>query len=533
MSVNVSVALEDGSMNRLSELLTHEPGAELIAALAHIDPLEISRAERIDYLALLRRCSNWLESLLSRAVLSIAGQEPHRADEELPREIQGVDEAPREEISAALRLSSGSAQREIDIARALHVDMPALQRALESGDLSRTHARIIIDESHELRRLGIDRARVTALTENAISYSELHTPAQLARHMRSEITKLAPMEAEIVHAAARGTRRVICYPEPDGMATILALLPADAAQRVMNAINRIVRTQDAAVKSTRKSAHYEDSIVPSASASTSESASNMTSASIMRSPKSPTSEEIQHFVRQADLLETRRADAFVLLVEESAHALLEGAGTPRGGDGSGGSGGTAPDASFDQSFDQSFDLANSSVRHRGVSAQINVTIDLPSLLGLADTPGELLGYGAIPASVARELAMSGKWRRFITDPTNGHLIDIGRSSYTPSAALRELIIARDGTCRFPGCAQPPSRSDLDHAVAWSEGGETDRANLGLLCRRHHRLKTHDGWSLKSNEDGSCTWTAPSGHRYHVPARTFTGSSGSPPSEVAA
>jgi len=528
MSVNVSGALEDGSMNRLSELLTHEPGAELIAALAHIDPLEISRAERIDYLALLRRCSNWLESLLSRAVLSIAGQEPHRADEELPREIQGVDEAPREEISAALRLSSGSAQREIDIARALHVDMPALQRALESGDLSRTHARIIIDESHELRRLGIDRARVTALTENAISYSELHTPAQLARHMRSEITKLAPMEAEIVHAAARGTRRVICYPEPDGMATILALLPADAAQRVMNAINRIVRKQDAAVKSTRKSAHYEDSIVPSASASTSASASNMTSASIMRSPKSPTSEEIQRFVRQADSLETRRADAFVLLVEESAHALLEGAGTPRGG-GSGGSGGTAPDATFDQSFD----LANSSVRHRGVSAQINVTIDLPSLLGLADTPGELLGYGAIPASVARELAMSGKWRRFITDPTNGHLIDIGRSSYTPSAALRELIIARDGTCRFPGCAQPPSRSDLDHAVAWSEGGETDRANLGLLCRRHHRLKTHDGWSLNSNEDGSCTWTAPSGHRYHVPARTFTGSSGSPPSEVAA
>jgi hypothetical protein len=39
--------------------------------------------------------------------------------------------------------------------------------------------------------------------------------------------------------------------------------------------------------------------------------------------------------------------------------------------------------------------------------------------------------------------------------------------------------------------------------------------------------------LISNEDGSCTWTAPSGHRYHVPARTFTGRSGSPPSEVAA
>jgi len=484
-------------MNRLSELLTAEPGAELIAALAQIDPLEISRAERIDYLALLRRCSNWLESLLSRAILSIAGPEPHRADDELPREIQGVDEAPREEISTALRLSSGSAQREIDIARALHVDMPALHRALESGDLSRTHARIIIDESHELRRLGIDRARVAALTESAISYSELHTPAQLARHMRSEITKLAPMEAEIVHAAARGTRRIICYPEPDGMATILALLPAEAAQRVMNAINRIVRAQDLAASGLTRDGGRGAGRDGGRGAG-------------RDAPDAPP--DIQRFMRRRDLLETRRADAFVLLVEESTQALMPetGAGAGAGA----GAGNLAPRL------------------HRD-GALINVTIDLPSLLGLTDTPGELRGYGAVPASVARELAMSGKWRRFITDPTNGRLIDIGRSSYTPSAALRELIIARDGSCRFPGCAQPPSRSDLDHAVAWSDGGETDRSNLGLLCRRHHRLKTHDGWSLLSNEDGSCTWTAPSGHRYHVPARTFTGSSGAPPDDLAA
>ena len=474
-------------MNRLSELLASEPGPEMIAALAQIDPLEISRAERVDYLALLRRCNSWMESLISRAVLAIAGPEPHRADEDLPREIQGVDEAPREEISAALRLSSGSAQREIDIARALHVDMPALQRALESGDLSRTHARIIIDESAELRRLGIDRARINALTERAIAYSELHTPAQLARHMRSEIVNVAPMEAEIVHAAARGTRRVICYPEPDGMATILALLPVEAAQRVMNAINRIMRAQDDE-RSVRKSARRK--VSGDSTSSTGDSTS-------------PTSAESQQFMRRTDLLETRRADAFVLLVEDSAHRLMQ----PSGSDGELLSG-----------------SATTRVRDRENGAEINVTIDLPSLLGLADTPGELRGYGAIPASVARELAMSGKWRRFITDPQNGHLIDIGRSSYTPTAALRELIIARDGSCRFPGCAQPPSKSDLDHAIAWGEGGATDRANLGLLCRRHHRLKTHDGWTLISNEDGSCTWTAPSGHRYHVPARTFTGRS---------
>ena len=35
---------------------------------------------------------------------------------------------------------------------------------------------------------------------------------------------------------------------------------------------------------------------------------------------------------------------------------------------------------------------------------VNVTIDLPTLLGLAENPGQLAGYGPIPASVARTTA---------------------------------------------------------------------------------------------------------------------------------
>jgi hypothetical protein len=54
---------------------------------------------------------------------------------------------------------------------------------------------------------------------------------------------------------------------------------------------------------------------------------------------------------------------------------------------------------------------------------INVTIDLPTLLGLSENPGQLAGYGAIPASVARALASDGKWRRFITDPLEIEHVD--------------------------------------------------------------------------------------------------------------
>lgn len=149
---------------------------------------------------------------------------------------------------------------------------------------------------------------------------------------------------------------------------------------------------------------------------------------------------------------------------------------------------------------------------------VNVTIDLPTLLGLAENPGQLAGYGPIPASVARELASDAKWKRFITEPQTGNLLDFGRESYEPPQQLKDFLIARDRTCRFPGCRRSALLSDLDHAESWDSGGSTSPDNIGALCRRHHRLKTHDGWKIQSFADGSCTWTSPLGKEFFTPAR---------------
>jgi len=149
---------------------------------------------------------------------------------------------------------------------------------------------------------------------------------------------------------------------------------------------------------------------------------------------------------------------------------------------------------------------------------VNVTIDLPTLLGLAENPGQLAGYGPIPASVARELASDSKWKRFITEPQTGNLLDFGRESYEPPQQLKDFLIARDRTCRFPGCRRSALLSDLDHAESWESGGSTSPDNIGALCRRHHRLKTHDGWKIESFPDGSCTWTSPLGKQFFTPAR---------------
>lgn len=105
-------------------------------------------------------------------------------------------------------------------------------------------------------------------------------------------------------------------------------------------------------------------------------------------------------------------------------------------------------------------------------------------------------------------------RKLVADPVTGVLSGCGRTTYRAPQRLREFIVRRDGTCRFPGCGRSARRSQIDHASAWDEGGATDPENLGALCTRHHQLKTHGGWQLNdSRVDGSCTWVSPGGRRY--------------------
>ena len=149
-------------------------------------------------------------------------------------------------------------------------------------------------------------------------------------------------------------------------------------------------------------------------------------------------------------------------------------------------------------------------RRQGRPACVQVTGGLATLLGLANNPAELKGYGPISAEYFRELAADGEWRRFLTAPGTGALIEVGTRKYRPSQALRDLLVGRHPECSFPGCAVPAERCDIDHAVAFADGGATDARNCGPPCRRHHRCKTHERWRLQRHDDGSATWTSPGG-----------------------
>ncbi|WP_454777946.1 DUF222 domain-containing protein [Georgenia muralis] len=126
---------------------------------------------------------------------------------------------------------------------------------------------------------------------------------------------------------------------------------------------------------------------------------------------------------------------------------------------------------------------------------------------------ELRGYGPITPDVARALATGGVWRRLVTDPLTGGLLDVGRTRYRPPPALAAFIRARDRTCVFPGCTAPAAMCQIDHTLAWSQGGRTDRDDLGPLCEGGHVLKTDGLFTVIQPSPGIFEWTTPSGHRY--------------------
>ncbi|MCP2164813.1 HNH endonuclease signature motif containing protein [Goodfellowiella coeruleoviolacea] len=174
----------------------------------------------------------------------------------------------------------------------------------------------------------------------------------------------------------------------------------------------------------------------------------------------------------------------------------------------------------------------------GFSAQIQVTVAATTLMGADNQPGELAGHGLIPAGVAREIAAEGTWRRLLTDPVSGALLDYGRRSYRPPTRLANFVRARDKTCRFIGCLRPAAKSDLDHHVPFPDG-PTSADNLTTLCRHHHALKHSGRWRSRRAKDGTITWISPSSREYHRGPEPVLGSrwrdpdsGGGPPSSQA-
>jgi hypothetical protein len=197
-----------------------------------------------------------------------------------------------------------------------------------------------------------------------------------------------------------------------------------------------------------------------------------------------------------------------------------------------------------------------------VRTELRVHISADTVLGIDDETCELEGHGPLTADQARHLALqsaSTTLRRVFTDPADNSVLFLDARTYRFKRDQAEAIATIHPISCFPGATTPASRCDSDHRKPYRFGtcrapgppgqtppgqtppgqtivsdahdppgqtivsdahdppGQTLVANGQPLGRRHHRIRTHLGWTAVADPQDAhaITWTSPHGRTYIV------------------
>lgn len=158
-------------------------------------------------------------------------------------------------------------------------------------------------------------------------------------------------------------------------------------------------------------------------------------------------------------------------------------------------------------------IADSSESHPEGHETLEVhSEDRPGRPNLHRRSAALEGYGPIdPVTAAQLFCDAPSFRRVLTDPLIGEILNFDRRRYRPTKAQREYVAMKYGTCAVEGCNRLAATCDLDHLQEWvRDHGFTNIDNLIPLCPGHHRLKTLTKIRFNRDYDGAITVTTPTG-----------------------
>jgi hypothetical protein len=358
------------------------------------------------------------------------------------------------EVACVMTVSERSAGALLAESHQLATALPLTLSALQAGNISWQHARIMVDETASLDPAGAAALEAHFLDPHAPNPAcgcpagEL-VPSRFRHKARTWRERHHPVSIEKRHAKGIQDRRLEYAPDRDGMAWLSAYLPADQAAGVWDRVTTAART--------------------------------------LQGPEEG---------RTITQLRADLAATWLLSNDTTGHIAGGGTGSHShaGRGGSASTGGRVPSP----------------------MAQVLITVPALSILGVTDDPATLDGYGPIPPSMARRLVSDGatSFLRVLTDPRDGAPLEIGRKSYRITKAMRHWLHLRDAKCPFPGCNNHSLDNEADHILAWAHGGTTGISNLGQPCRKHHKLRHSTRWQpTPATKDKPPGWTAPSGRHY--------------------
>ncbi len=460
------------------------------------DPAALSDADLIEGIVGFERVTSWAQARQAGLLAEFAWRRPEDSWQARRSDTPSrCSEFAPDEVGLALRLSRTTASNRLVMAETLVQDLPRTHAAWQAGLIDTPKVRAITETSCLLTGPQRD-----ILEARILPRAPEQTLAQLRRALLRAVLVIDPDGAERRFRERRTDRRVVVSPDGEGMSSLWALLPAPDAIASYERLGQLARGLGA-----------ED----------------------------PRGMDARRADLLVELLTGRRCAASGCVTDcdgdcdASCRPVADGSDSATDGTDNS-TDGTDPEPGADS--EPGTGSGPDGARHApgradgghgccpfGCGARfstrpgkplVQVTVPITMLMGLDEQPGELAGYGPIPAPLAQEIAAGGTWRRLLTDPQSGVLLDHGRTTYTPPAGLADFVRARDVVCRFCTCGQPAARADLDHTVAYADGGPTSDRNLYAGCRHHHLGKTHaPGWHVEQHDDGRITWTTPTGHSY--------------------
>jgi hypothetical protein len=479
------------------------PSGWLALELDHgsADPAGLSDAALIDAVIGLDRTTSWASARQATLLAEFARRRPgdHPLAARCDTPSRASEFAP-DEIGLALRLSRTAATGRLVMAETLVADLPGTLTAWQAGTIDTLKARAITETSYLL-----PREQRGALEARVLPRAGQQTIAQLRAALARAVLAIDPHGAQDRHEQRRRDRRVVVSPDVEGMATLWALLSAPDATAAYQRLCELARSlgaDDPRGMDARRADLLAELLTGRRCAATG-TCVNATGTCVNEDCSGDCDSSDDPSDDPSSAATSPASDPPDQIYADQIYADQTYTATSTPPTGTERTGCTDP-----AGHGHCCDLTPAAGPGKPL---ISVVVPITMLLGLDDQPGELVGYGPIPADLAREIAAEGTWRRLLTDPASGTLLDYGRTTYTPPAGLADFIRARDMHCRFPTCGQRATTADLDHTIPYPDG-ETSEHNLHASCRHHHRLKTHTpGWHVEQHPPDAVTWTTPTGH----------------------
>jgi hypothetical protein len=430
-----------------------------------------------------------------------------------PAVLTDVSEWAVDEAAATLGISGRAASMMLIDAVTLVEGLPATLAALEAGEISPAHARVMVEVAGAVA----DPAKRAEVEEEVLPRAPRQTPPALRASVRRAVARIDAAAAADRLARAVRDRHVRLDNRDDGMSALTTLLTTPVGRACREALSAYAKACEYDENGERDPRTHEQRM-----------ADCLADLILRPHAEHPAVRLVLTLIASVDTVTGQGADAdapgelegdlvSAAQVRELAYQFgLMPRPEPTAE--------TDADADADPTATNEHEARLTSLR----DAERAAAEDLLTAYAAGEQPTAFTRL--LDTRRLIDTALAERPRIALVDQLSGTLLALtdstelraaaaagrglgppsGTDAYQPTDPLYRFVRLRDRRCRFPGCRLRARCCDLDHQVPHPHG-DTAHDNLACLCEHHHRLSHQaPGWRLHRDADGGLVWTLPGG-----------------------